>query len=355
MNADSDPATTTARSSRVPRERELLKAARDGDRDAFGRLVEPFRRELQAHCYRMLGSYADAEDALQETLLRAWRALAGFEERSSLRSWLYRIATNACLRAIERRPKRVLPIDYAPAADPHDGPAEPMNDPIWLEPYPDTDLGLDGLAGPEARYEQREAVELAFIAALQYLPARQRAVLILRDVLGFSARETAHVLETTPVAVDSALQRAHKAVDERLPSQSQQETLRIVGDGELSRLVERYVAAWERNDVDAVVSMLAEDARLVMPPLPTWVCGREQVAAFLRAYPLSGARRWQLVPTSANCQPALATYRWDEQAAAFMPHSLSVLTLREDKIEEITAFLNPGPLSHLNLPASLAD
>jgi RNA polymerase sigma-70 factor (ECF subfamily) len=354
MTVNPDPAAATAGSTRLPRERELLKAAQKGDRDAFGRLVEPFRRELQAHCYRMLGSYADAEDALQETLLRAWRALPRFEERSSLRSWLYRIATNACLRAIERRPKRVLPTDYAPAADPHDGPAEPVSDPVWLEPCPDTDLGLEGLAGPEARYEQREGVELAFIAVLQHLPARQRAVLILRDVLGFSARETAQVLETTPVSVDSALQRAHKAVDERLPSQSQQQTLRLVGDDEVSQLVERYVAAWERNDVDAVVSMLAEDARLVMPPLPTWVSGREQVAAFLRAYPLSGARRWQMVPTSANGQPALATYSWDEQRAAFMPHSLSVLTLREGKIEEITAFLTPEPLSHFNLPASIA-
>jgi RNA polymerase sigma-70 factor, ECF subfamily len=353
MTAHSDPAAATARSAGLRRERELLKAARKGERDAFGRLVEPFERELQAHCYRMLGSYTDAEDALQETLLRAWRALPRFEERSSLRSWLYRIATNACLRAIERRPKRVLPIDYGPASDPHDGPAEPVSDPVWLEPYPDSELGLEGLAGPDARYEQREGVELAFIAALQHLPARQRAVLILRDVLGFSARETARVLETTPVSVDSALQRAHKTVDERLPSHTQQETLRQIGDDELSQLVDRFLAAWERNDVDAVVSLLAEDARLVMPPLPTWVSGRDHVAAFLRAYPLSGVRRWRMVPTSANGQLALATYSWDEQTAAFMPHSLSVLTLREGKIEEITAFMTPEPLSHFNLPASI--
>jgi RNA polymerase sigma-70 factor, ECF subfamily len=353
MTAHSDPAAATARSAGLRRERELLKAARKGERDAFGRLVEPFERELQAHCYRMLGSYADAEDALQETLLRAWRALPRFEERSSLRSWLYRIATNACLRAIERRPKRVLPIDYGPASDPHDGPAEPVSDPVWLEPYPDSELGLEGLAGPDARYEQREGVELAFIAALQHLPARQRAVLILRDVLGFSARETARVLETTPVSVDSALQRAHKTVDARLPSHTQQETLRQIGDDELSQLVDRFLVAWERNDVDAVVSLLAEDARLVMPPLPTWVSGRDHVAAFLRAYPLSGVRRWRMVPTSANGQLALATYSWDEQTAAFMPHSLSVLTLREGKIEEITAFITPEPLSHFNLPASI--
>src|SRR5438552_7901092 len=185
------------------------------DRDAFARLVEPYRRELHTHCYRMLGSYAEAEDALQETLLRAWRGLPRFELRSSLRSWLYRIATNACLRAIERRPKRVLPIDYAPAADPHEALADPVTEAVWLEPYPDRGLALEGPAGPDARYEQREGVELAFIAALQHLPARQRAVLILRDVLGLAARETAAVLETTPVSVDSALQRAHKTVDER--------------------------------------------------------------------------------------------------------------------------------------------
>jgi RNA polymerase sigma-70 factor (ECF subfamily) len=239
MTANPD-ATPPARSTRAASERELLNAARNDDREAFGRLVEPYRCELHAHCYRMLGSYADAEDALQETLLRAWRGLPRFERRSSLRAWLYRIATNTCLRAIERRPKRVLPIDYTPAADPHDRLADPVSEPVWLEPYPDTNLGLEGPAGPDARYEQREAVELAFIAALQHLPARQRAVLILRDVLGFSARETAEVLETTAVSVDSALQRAHKTVDERLPSQTQQQTLRLLGDNELSKLVERY-------------------------------------------------------------------------------------------------------------------
>src|SRR6059058_4404153 len=194
MTTKPDP-PPTARTTRDPSERELLTAAVNGDHDAFGLLVEPYRHELHAHCYRMLGSYADAEDALQETLLRAWRGLPRFELRSSLRSWLYRIATNACLRAIERRPKRVLPIDYTPASDPHDGPAEPVSESVWLEPYPDEGLGLEGgLLGPDARYEQHEGIELAFTAALQHLPARQRAVLILRDVLGFSARETAEAL-----------------------------------------------------------------------------------------------------------------------------------------------------------------
>src|SRR5712691_1697237 len=348
-----DPGTSSA-STAVPRERELLKAAQAGDRDAFGRLVEPFRRELHAHCYRMLGSYADAEDALQEALLRAWRGLPRFEGRSSLRSWLYRVATNACLRAIERSPKRALPIDYAPAADPHDGLADAVSEPVWLEPYPDTDLGLEGLAGPDARYEQREGIELAFIAALQHLPARQRAVLILRDVLGFSARETAAVLETTPASIDSALQRAHKSVDERLPSQAQQQTLRLLGDAELGRLVERFVAAWERNDVDALVSMLAQDARIAMPPRPTWYSGREQVAAFVRRYLLTERTRWRLVPTSANGQPAAAAYLWVEQAGAFMPEGLHVLTLRGGEIEEIMAVRSPEGFPSFDLPASIA-
>jgi RNA polymerase sigma-70 factor, ECF subfamily len=175
-----------------------------------------------------------------------------------------------------------------------------VSEPVWLEPYPDTNLGLEGPAGPDARYEQREAVELAFIAALQHLPARQRAVLILRDVLGLSAREAAVALETTAVSVDSALQRAHKTVDERLPSLTQQQTLRLLGDNELSRLVERYVAAWERNDVDAVVSMLADDARMAMPPLPSWYSGRDHVAAFLRGSALADIKRWRLIPTSAR-------------------------------------------------------
>src|SRR5829696_2418906 len=292
------------RTDRVADER-LVSAARAGDEDAFARLVEPHRKALHAHCYRMLGSVADAEDALQEALLNAWRGLAKFEGRSSLRSWLYTIATNACLRAIERRPKRVLPIDYAPAADPHDGLAEPLVESVWLEPYPDERHGLeDGLAGPEARYEQRESVELAFIAALQHLPARQRAVLILRDVLGFSARETAAALEMSSPGVDSALQRAHKAVDERLPDRSQQAVLGSLDDQGVREIVDRYVDAFERADVDAVVEMLAADGAFTMPPLPTWYRGREAVAAFLKGHVLASENRWRLVPARANGQLA---------------------------------------------------
>jgi RNA polymerase sigma-70 factor, ECF subfamily len=332
-------------------ERQLLEAARAGDEHAFARLVESHRGALHAHCYRMLGSVHDAEDALQEALLSAWRGLARFEGRSSFRSWLYAIATNACLRAIERRPKRVLPIDYAPAADPHDGPGEPLVESVWVEPYPDERLGLEeGLAGPEARYEQRESIELAFIAALQHLPARQRAVLILRDVLGFSAREVAGALETTPTGVDSALQRAHKAVDERLPEQSQQPTLRSLGDERVGRLVEDYMDAWERGDVDALVAMLTEDATMAMPPLPTWYSGREAIAAFLGGWPLAGELRSRLVPVRANGQLAFGHYVWDAQKGSFVPHGINVLTLRGARIEGITTFLTPGALATFGLP-----
>ena len=322
------------------RERELLEAAGGGDQDAYGRLVEPYRGELHAHCYRMLGSVHDAEDALQEALLRAWRGLARFEGRSSLRSWLYTIATNTCLNQIAARPKRVLPVDYGPAADPHDGPGEPIVESVWLEPYPDEQLGLeDGYASPEASYEQRESVELAFIAALQHLPATQRAVLVLREVLGFSAREVAATLETTVPSVNSALQRARAAVDERLPEQSQQATLRSLGDEGLREIVEGYVDAWERGDVEAVVARLTEDATFAMPPLRTWYHGHEALTIFLAGWPLSGNWRWRQLPARANGQPALAFYTWDPEAGAYLPFALNVLTLRGSQISDVTAFV----------------
>ncbi len=299
-------------------ERALLAAARGGDEGAYQRLVEPRRGELQAHCYRMLGSVHDAEDALQEALLRAWKGMARFEGRSSLRSWLYRIATNTCLDSIQRRPKRVLPVDYGPAADPHGGPGEPVVESVWIEPLADERLEIeDGLAGPEARYEQREAIELAFIAALQLLPANQRAVLILREVLGFSAKEAADILETTTASVNSALQRARKTVDDRLPEQSQQQTLRALGDDGLRELVDSYVEAWERGDVEAVVEMLTEDAAFTMPPLKTWFGGREEIAIFLARWPMSGTWRWKPLLVSANGQPALAFYSWDDDEGAY--------------------------------------
>ena len=332
-------------------EPDLIDNARAGDERAYDLLVEPHRAELRAHCYRMLGSAHDAEDAVQEALLRAWRGLPRFEGRSSVRSWLYTISTNVCLKAIERRPKLVLPIDYGPPADPHDGPAPPIVESVWVEPYPDERLALDSaLAGPEARYEQRESIELAFIAALQHLPARQRAVLILRDVLGFSARDVAQALEMAPASVDSALQRAHKTVDERLPAQSQQATLRALGDEGLRGIVDAYVAAWERADVDAIVAMLAREAAITMPPVPTWYQGREAVGEFLRGWPLAGTARSRIVPIRANGQLAFGHYTWDADKEAFIPHAIHVHTLDGAEIAEITAFLTPEVFERFGLP-----
>jgi RNA polymerase sigma-70 factor (ECF subfamily) len=321
-------------------ESQLLDAARGGDEGAFERLVEPHRAQLHAHCYRMLGSVHDAEDALQEALLRAWRGLPRFEGRSSLRSWLYTIGTNTALNAIEKRPKRVLPIDYGPAADPHLGPGEPIVESVWVEPYPDETFALeDGLAAPEARYEQRESVELAFVAALQHLPPNQRAVLILREVLGFSAKEAAAMLDTTPQSVNSALQRARATVEERLPEQSQQAALRALGDEKLRELVDRYVDAWERCDVETVVEMLTEDASFAMPPLGTWFRGSDALRVFLAGWPLSGEWRWRPLQVRANGQVALAFYAWDDAESAYMPFALNVLTFAGERISDVTAFI----------------
>jgi RNA polymerase sigma-70 factor, ECF subfamily len=342
-------------------ERQLLEAARGGDEGAYQRLIESYQGELHAHCYRMLGSVHDAEDALQDAMLRAWRAMSKFEGRSSLRSWLYKIATNTCLDVIAKRPKRVVPVDYGPATDPHDGPGMPLSESAWVEPYPDETLGVeDGYAAPEARYEQREAVELAFIAALQHLPASQRAVLILREVLGFSAKEAAETLETTTASVNSALQRARATVDERLPEQSQQETLRSVGDDEIREVVESYVDAWDRGDVEAVVSMLTEDASFSMPPMRTWYRGRDGIATWLRRSPLSGDFRWRPLLTQANGQPTLAFYSWDENEQSYVPFALNVLTFEGSQIKDVTAFIvrssqDPDPEVQAQLPHQPTD
>ncbi len=329
----------------------LIKAAIAGNERAFAEVVEPHRRLLTAHCYRMLGSAHDAEDALQETLLRAWRNLSSFQGRSSLRSWLYTIATNVCLRAIERRPSRVLPIDYGPSADPHEPLREPLVESVWIEPYPDEWLDPgDSLAGPEARYEQRESVELAFIALLQHLPARQRAVLILRDVLGFSGAEVADALETTPASVYSALQRAHTTLDEQRPDRSQQATLRSLSDEQQRAIVTRFVDAWSGNDVDTIVAMLTETATLAMPPIPSWYRGRDAIERVLRALVFDGSKRWRMLPTAANGQLAVGTYVRDS-SGVYAPHGVTVLTLRGDLIDEITHFRDPSMIALFGLPA----
>jgi RNA polymerase sigma-70 factor, ECF subfamily len=337
-------------------DRELLQRAQSGDEQAFGRLVEPYRGRLYAHAYRMLGSAPDAEDAVQDTLLSAWRGLARFEGRSSLRSWLYRIATNASLRIIERRPKRVLPIDYGPAGDPGDPVDVPVVESVWIEPAPDHRLGLEAAhASPAARYEQSESVELAFIAALQHLPPRQRAVLILRDVLGFSAREAAEMLEATPASVDTALQRAHRTVDERLPTRDQQKTLRTLDDAALRRVIDGYVDAWERDDADALAALLTDEAVFSMPPNALWFRGREAIAAFMRAVPMGKGNRWRLIPTRANGQLAFGHYVWFEDRRAFGAHAIDVLTLDGDRIAEVTLFMDPEAFARFGLPDELDE
>jgi RNA polymerase sigma-70 factor (ECF subfamily) len=288
----------------------------------------------------MLGSMHDAEDALQDALLKAWRGIANFQGRSSLRAWLYRIATNASLDIINRRPKRILPLDHAPAWEPARGVGEPLTESVWIEPFPDEQLGLvDGLAGPDARYEQRESIELAFIAALQHLPANQRAALILRDVLGFSAQETAELLDTSVASANSALQRARAAAEERLPEQTQQSALRAIGDDELRKVVEQFVDAMDRQDVPAVVTLLAQDVAWSMPPLTSWFQGIDNVATFLAENPLKGVWQWKRVATTANGQPAVAAYIWDDDAQAHLPFALDVLSFEDGRICDVTSFI----------------
>jgi RNA polymerase sigma-70 factor, ECF subfamily len=319
-------------------EQRLAEAARRGDEDAFRALVEPHRSVLFGHCYRMLGSPHDAEDALQEALLRSWRGLGGFRAGAPIRPWLFRITTNVCLDAVAKRPRRVLTVAGSEPAAAGDGPGTPLVESVWLEPYPDE------------RYEQRENVELAFVAALQHLPARQRAVLLLREVLGFSAREVAEALETTVASVNSALQRARGAVTERVPARSQQETLRSLGDARLRELVQRYVDAWERNDFEAIRALLVEDAIFAMPPFPSWWQGRDAVLAMFAAV---GAQRLRHIETRANGQPALAWYLWDPEREVYAASALEVITVDGERIAQITAFVSPALFGLFGLPDSL--
>jgi RNA polymerase sigma-70 factor (ECF subfamily) len=321
----------------------LLAAAREGDQRAFTQLVEPYRRELHQHCYRMLGSVHDADDVVQESLLRAWRSIARFDGRQSVRPWLYRITNNRCLTAIASRQRRELPTDLSPGT-------APTEETAWLEPYPDARLSLDALP-PEARVVARERVELAFVAVLQRLSALQRAVLLLREVLGFSAREVADLLETTVASVNSALQRARAVVRERTPSPSQQRELADLG-AEVRGIAARFADAWESSDVEGVVAMLAEDVRLEMPPMPEWYQGPEAVRAVLASGPIT--HRWRLLPTRANGQLAFGFYRWDDERRVFVGEGVDVLTLRAGRIVAITAFLL-SDLEAYGLPSTISS
>jgi RNA polymerase sigma-70 factor (ECF subfamily) len=336
------------------REQSLLDAARAGDEHAFRHIVEGYHAELHAHCYRMLASVHDAEDALQDVLLRAWRGLPDFSGRSSLRTWLYRIATNVCLDAIARRSRRVLPAEYGPAETRIEvEPGQPLVESVWIEPYPDDMIGLQsGHAVPEARYEQREAVELAFVAALQHLPATQRAVLILREVLGFSAREVAESLDTSVASVNSALQRARKAVDERLPERTQQATLSALGDERLEEIVGSYMEAWANGDVQALAALLAEDAVFSMPPWASWWQGRGTIAAFLD-HNKDACPESHPVRIRANGQVAIAYYALDPEAGRYQATAIDVITLEGEQIKEITAFVLPELFDRFGLPAEI--
>lgn len=309
---------------------ELLAAARGGDSTAFTALVSPYWDELRVHCYRMLGSWQDAEDVVQESLLRAWRAVGSLDDRGFVRAWLYAIATNRCRTALERLGRRELPFDVSADA--------PVTEIRWLEPCP----------SPEARYLAKEGVELAFVAALQHLPALGRAVLILREVLGFSAVEVAGQLGTSVAAVNSALQRARRVLASRGPTQAT--VLRELGDRAVDGIVARWVSAWQGGDVDGIVSMLTEDARYSMPPLAEWYSGRDGIRSFLIDGPLLS--RWRLLPARANGQIAFGTYLWSDVDGLFVPGGLDVLTLRGDLVAEVTAFLS-ADFGWFGLPAGL--
>jgi RNA polymerase sigma-70 factor (ECF subfamily) len=327
-----------------------MARARDGDGDAFRQLIEPYRWELQVHCYRMLGSLQDAEDALQNTLLAAWQGLQQFEGRASLRTWLYRIATNRCLdalRSASRRPAKEWDV-------PHVEPPEPtrLGEVVWLEPLPDTLIGnaIDVPLGPEARYERTESISLAFVTALQVLPARQVAVLILRDVLGFRASEVAEMLDWSVEAVNGSLKRARAGLQRRLASTADRQPAPVPDSPAEDAIVARFVHAWESADIDALVALLTDDVFMSMPPMPFEYEGRDLVARFCASI-FDAGRRFDLVPTRANGQPAFGAYL---RAPNGISHGIGlyVLTLRGDRICALTRFEN-SVLSRFGLPRSL--
>jgi RNA polymerase sigma-70 factor (TIGR02960 family) len=328
---------------------ELLARARDGDGEAFRALVEPFRRELQVHCYRMLGSLQDAEDLLQDTLLAAWRGIEGYEGRASVRTWLYRIATNRCLNALRDGARRERVVE--PPARPMPEPSRRRAEPSWLEPYPDALLAgvVDAAPGPEARYEARESVSLAFLAAVQQLPPRQRAVLVLRDALGFRAGEVADLLDTTEEAVTSALARARRG----LAPATGWENAPLPDSAVERRVVEEFGRAFEADDVDAVVAMLTDDAWLTMPPLPLEYQGPAAIGSFLAQVAFGSGIRHTLVPTRANGQPAFGMYVSEPGAPIRHARGLVVLTLRGERVSAITRFVDGAVLPAFGLPRSL--
>ena len=321
-------------------------------------LIEPYRRELLLHCYRLLGSLYDAEDLVQETMLRAWRHFDTFKGSASLRTWLYTIATNACLDVLKKRSPRTLPTVAYPAADPRSPIAPPIAEAIWLEPYPDTWL-VEATENPETRYSRHESVSLAFLTAIQLLPPRQRAILILSDVLDWHASEIAHLLELSVSAVNSALHRARVTLEKHYHTDQRRTELVRLPDAETSTLLSRYVHAWETDDVDGLVTLLKEDAILNMSPYPSWYLGPEAIRAILHVAPfrVGMQNRWRLSPTRANGQPACALYRADESRTSYRAYGLQLITIDHSRlpglIAEVTIFHLSSLVASFGLPPEL--
>lgn len=320
----------------------------------FGTLTEPYRRELQAHCYRMLGSVHDAEDLVQETLLRAWRRRETFAGRAPLRAWLYKIATNLCLDTLEQRPRRTVPTAWQAATPPGEPAAAAITEPIWLEPYPDELLAPES-DNPEVSFAQREHISLAFMTALQLLPARQRAVLILRDVLDWQASEVADLLGLTVPAVKSALHRARTTLAEHKPGRAAKAAPQPAVDKTWPALLEGYVRAWETADIDALLGLLKTEATFSMPPTPDWYQGHAAIRALFVNAIFAGAAqtRWCLTPAQANGQPAFGLYRHNPAEDNYQAYGIQVITLAEAKITDIITFKNPALFPFFNLPLSL--
>jgi RNA polymerase sigma-70 factor (ECF subfamily) len=330
-------------------EAEHLAAARRGDESQFAELTEPYRRELQVHCYRILGSLHESEDMVQETMLKAWKRLDTYEGRAAFRSWLYKIATNSCLDFLDqKKSRRLLPFEEHSPSDPATPILPPTLEIAWLEPFPDEWLGDKSALTPEARYSDSESISLAFLTALQALPPRQRAVLILRDVLDFSANETSEVLELTVSSVNSALHRARATLSQRYPRGGMEYPMISTTDERTQWLLDRFVQAWEDADVTSLVALLKEDAAFAMPPSRSWYQGHEAIRVFSAAtifaddgmFPGRAADRWRLLPTSANGSPAFAMYQRDEKED-YQAFGLIALIFDGDKLSRIISFIDP--------------
>ena len=342
---------------------EQLAAARRGDSQQFSQLTERYRRELQVHCYRILGSLHEAEDMVQETMLKAWKRLDTFEGRASFRSWLYKIATNSCLDFLDqKKSRRLLPFETLSPSDPGTPILPPTPETSWLEPFPDEWLGDTSVINPEARYTDSESISLAFLTALQTLPPRQRAVLILRDVLDFSANDTSEVLELTTSSVNSALHRARVTLAQRYPRGQREDLTMSSIDEKTQRLLNLFVHAWESADVNGLVALLKADATLAMPPSPSWYQGQSAIGIFVAATVFGGdgmfsgeaVQRWRLLATRVNGSPAFAIYQRDEKNE-YQPFGLIALTITGDQLSQIISFIDPSLPPLFGFPAKLGS